>query len=77
MLNYIENNGIKHGIDYLFKINKELNIFTLEPSIVLSEWVRNLNDNVDSDIQKDQSIFHLNDISDYNNYMFIPKKRVK
>ena len=73
MLNYIENNGIKHGIDYLFKINKELNIFTLEPSIVLSEWVRNLNDNVDSDIQKDQSIFHLNDISDYNNYMFIPK----
>ena len=71
MLDYISNNGIKHGIDYLIKINKKLNIYELGSNIVLSEWVKNINDSIDSDIQKDFDTFNLNEIIDYNNYLFI------
>jgi GR25 family glycosyltransferase involved in LPS biosynthesis len=69
MLDYIEKNGIKHGIDYLFKINKQLNIFILDRSIVASEWVCDING--DSDIQKDYNCFNFNSIYNYQNYLFI------
>lgn len=61
MLQYIENNGIKHGIDYVIKINTDLSIFELNPHIVYSEWVKEMSSNIDSDIQKDLSVFNLND----------------
>jgi GR25 family glycosyltransferase involved in LPS biosynthesis len=73
MLDYIKKNGIKHGIDYLIKINNELNIFEINPNIVYSEWVKNLNDNVDTNIQKDFETFNFNKIIDYNNFLFIKK----
>jgi GR25 family glycosyltransferase involved in LPS biosynthesis len=60
MIKYIENNGIKHGIDYLIKINKELSIFELNPHIIYSNWVKDFNSNIDSDIQKDFVGFNLN-----------------
>ena len=73
MIKYIEDNGIKHGIDYLIKINDSLNIYEIEPKIVFSKWVTNINDNVDSDIQKDFEIFDFNNYYDYNNYLFYKK----
>jgi len=71
MLDYIEKNGIKHGIDYLFKINDSLKSYEVYPNIVFSKWVSNINDNVDSDIQKDIECFDFNSIYNYNNYLFI------
>jgi len=71
MLDYIEKNGIKHGIDYLFKINDSLKSYQVYPNIVFSKWVSNVNDNVDSDIQKDIECFDFNSIYNYNNYLFI------
>jgi GR25 family glycosyltransferase involved in LPS biosynthesis len=71
MIDYIEKNGIKHGIDYLIKINDELNVFEVNPNIVYSEWVRSLNDNVDTNIQKNLEVFDFNKIFDYNNFIFI------
>lgn len=55
MLNFIENNGIKHGIDYLAKrYHKEMELIQYEasPHLVYSEWIQNGTD-VDSDIQRD------------------------
>ena len=71
MLDYIKKNGIKHGIDYLIKINKELNVFEVNPNIVYSDWVKNINDIVDTNIQKDFEAFNFNKIFDYNNFLFI------
>jgi GR25 family glycosyltransferase involved in LPS biosynthesis len=71
IIKYIENNGIKHGIDYLLKINDELNSFELENHIVYSDWVKSNKDIVDSNIQKDYNSFDFDKIIDYNNYIFI------
>jgi GR25 family glycosyltransferase involved in LPS biosynthesis len=59
LLNFIESNGIKHGIDYLVKIIPDLRCYNLQPHIVFSEWVKTANSKVDSDIQKDYSSFNL------------------
>ena len=56
MLKYIQENGIKHGIDYLIKINKDLIIYESHPLIIFSDWVESLKSKVDSDIQKDFNI---------------------
>ena len=66
IIKYIENNGIKHNIDYLLKINNKINCFELEPHIVYPNLLKN-----DSDIQTDYDIFNFNLIFDYNNYIFI------
>ena len=50
MLNYIEKNGIKHGIDYLFKIISELECYESKPQLCFSEWNENGKE-IDSDIQ--------------------------
>ena len=74
MIEFILKNGIKHGIDYLFKINSELNISILDPPIVFSDWVMYANDAVDSDIQKDFDSFnfqseylYVKDVDSYEN----------
>ena len=71
MLDFIEKNGIKHGIDYLLKINFDVKIESVYPKIVLADWVKNNNSDVDSDIQKDYDTFNFNNLFDYNNYLFI------
>lgn len=77
MLNYIENNGIQHGIDYLFKINNDLKMYLLEYDIVFSDWVRtNDNRNIDSNIQKDVDSFDLNEIMDYDDLNEINKIQI-
>jgi GR25 family glycosyltransferase involved in LPS biosynthesis/tetratricopeptide (TPR) repeat protein len=50
MLDYIEKNGIKHGIDYLFKIIPELECYESKPQLCFSEWNENGKE-IDSDIQ--------------------------
>ena len=50
LVDYIEKHGIKHGIDYLFKIVPELECFETRPHISFAEW--NEGDKaIDSDIQ--------------------------
>lgn len=74
ILNYIETNGIKHGIDYLIKIVPNLNIFQLEKFITKSEWVKNIYSNVDYDIQKNQNFL---DIYSDENFQYIRNKDSK
>ena len=50
MLDYIKKNGIKHGIDYLFKIIPELECYESKPQLCFSEWNENGKE-IDSDIQ--------------------------
>ena len=50
MLNYISQNGIKHGIDYVIgKLNPEI-CYESQPHLVFAEWSEN-NKKIDSDIQ--------------------------
>jgi GR25 family glycosyltransferase involved in LPS biosynthesis len=53
MIDYINNNGIKHGIDYVMKITPDMEMYECCPSIVLSEYA--LSTTTDSDIQHDYS----------------------
>jgi len=62
MLTYIENNGIRHGIDYLLKINNSLHIYEVYPNIVFSKWVSNIDNSADSNIQKDIECFNFDSI---------------
>ncbi len=52
LLNYIDLNGIKHGIDFVMKICDPLIKYECSPFVIYSEWVQNISSNVDSDIQK-------------------------
>uniref|UniRef100_A0A6C0KFS7 Uncharacterized protein n=1 Tax=viral metagenome TaxID=1070528 RepID=A0A6C0KFS7_9ZZZZ len=53
LLDYIEKNGIRHGIDYVMKICTELKTYEIRPQIVFSEWYETPGQDVDSDIQKE------------------------
>jgi GR25 family glycosyltransferase involved in LPS biosynthesis len=73
MLKIIEEEGIKYGIDWLMRkkskyLNGPLNLFTIQPNIIFSEWVRTSDSNIDSDIQKDFSRFNFDEINDFNGY---------
>jgi GR25 family glycosyltransferase involved in LPS biosynthesis len=50
MLDYIEKSGIKHGIDYLFKIIPELECYESKPQLCFSDW-NEYGKQIDSDIQ--------------------------
>lgn len=51
-LDFISENGIRHGIDYLLKLLPEnLRMVSVHPHIVYSEWAQSPSSNVDSDIQ--------------------------
>jgi len=54
LVNYIENNGIKHGIDYLIKIINNLQSYECQPHLVFSVWNEG-GKKIDSDIQ---NIYH-------------------
>jgi FkbM family methyltransferase len=59
MCDYIQVNGIKHGIDYLVKVVPNIRCLSVQPHIVLSEWVTSPSSSVDTDIQKDYSSLQL------------------
>jgi GR25 family glycosyltransferase involved in LPS biosynthesis len=68
LVKYIEQNGIKHGIDYLVKICPDLNSFETQPALCFSEWNEG-GKAIDSDIQ---NIFDALDFSSLEKYVFIP-----
>lgn len=56
LVEYINKNGIKHGIDYLMKIVPELDSYEVRPQLVFSDWDEN-GKMVDTDIQRDYESF--------------------
>jgi hypothetical protein len=67
IIKYINENSIKHGIDYLIKIIPELNCYETQPQLIFSDWVKNSNSLVDSDIQKNYEVFDFNKFTNINN----------
>lgn len=56
LLDFIEINGIKHGIDYLMvHVQKILTVHETKPFLTFAEWVHN-NNQIDSDIQYNYSV---------------------
>jgi GR25 family glycosyltransferase involved in LPS biosynthesis/tetratricopeptide (TPR) repeat protein len=53
LVDYIAQNGIKHGIDYVVKICSALKCKEVSPSLIYSDWYETPGQNVDTDIQKD------------------------
>ncbi len=70
LLDYISQNGIKHGIDYMIKIVPDLNRFNCQPHIVFSEWVVSSESKVDTDIQKDYSSLQIQAKIDQSEWVF-------
>jgi len=73
LVKYIEQNRIKHGIDYLMKICPGLNSFETQPALCFSEWNEG-GKVIDSDIQ------NINDglnFSGLEEYIFIPNLDIK
>lgn len=76
MVEYIHKNGIKHGIDYLTKVNKNLTQKECQPHLVYSEWVTDKSANRDSDIQLSYDNFSVemaNLVLHSENYEFVIK----
>jgi len=75
MIDYISKNGIKHGIDYLFKIYDEIKCYECQPQIVFSVWNEN-GKKIDSNIQHDHDSIDFNSVEDFDqikdNFIFIP-----
>jgi GR25 family glycosyltransferase involved in LPS biosynthesis len=74
MLDYISENRIKHGIDYVMKINSKLNIYECQPLIVKSDWVDGVFSTTDSDIQKDVDSLNFKDEDKYISVKFENEK---
>jgi len=66
LVNYIAKNGIRHGIDYVVKICKELKCMEVRPQIVFSEWYETPGQNVDSDIQKNYNKLDFDSVVDHS-----------
>jgi len=60
MIDYIEKNGIKHGIDYLNKINNDASYFEIRPQLVFSDWNEG-GKKIDTNIQEDFDCLDLTD----------------
>jgi GR25 family glycosyltransferase involved in LPS biosynthesis len=67
LLDYIDKNGIKHGIDYLFKIIPELECFETRPHISFAEWNEG-GKAIDSDIQ---NIYEKLDFTTISNTVYV------
>ena len=68
LLNYINKNGIKHGIDYLIKIIPELNSYEIHPQLIFSVWNEG-GKRIDTDIQQDYDSFDFSD----KEFLFYPQ----
>ena len=76
LIDYIQKNGIKHGIDYLIKIIPNLQSYECQPQLTFSEWNEN-GKKIDSDIQFEYvSIDFTNIVDEFHllkeKYVFIP-----
>jgi len=79
LLEYIDKNGINHGIDYLNKIldNNILHSYECQPQIVFSDWNEN-GKKIDSDIQNDYDSIDFSMVEDFvaDKYRDIEKKHL-
>lgn len=75
IIDYINKNSIKHGIDYLIKIIPDIKIYECQPHIVFSDMVENYDLNVDSDIQMNYDSFDFSNI-ELNSYEWIFYEKV-
>ena len=66
LCDYIKVNGIKHGIDYLNKIMKELPSYECQPQLVFSVWNEN-GKKIDTDIQTNTDSLDFTSIKENNN----------
>ena len=71
LIDYIEANGIKHGIDYLVKIMPDLNPMELQPQLVYTEWNEG-SKVIDTDIQTNYTSLDFNKTVE-DQFTFIPK----
>lgn len=64
IIDYIEINGIKHGIDYMFKIIPDFikDTYEVQPQIVFSSWNENYKI-IDTDIQNNFEVMDFSNIS--------------
>jgi GR25 family glycosyltransferase involved in LPS biosynthesis len=76
LINHIEKNQIKSGIDTEMIHSNVLNMYEIYPQIVYSEWVRTNNSSIDSDIQNDYISFDFDQIYDYYNLLYIKGKDI-
>jgi GR25 family glycosyltransferase involved in LPS biosynthesis len=60
LLRYIEENGIKHGIDYVMKIATNLNSCEIQPCLIMSEWYEDKKKQIDTDIQLNYDSLNFN-----------------
>lgn len=58
MIDYISNNGITHGIDYLVKLVPGLRCYETRPHLVFADWAEN-GKKVDTNIQYDYNNLHV------------------
>jgi len=71
LVDYISQNGIKHGIDYIMKIYRELKCKETQPSIAYTNWYEKEGQDIDTDIQKSfevidfSSLFNITDKFDF------------
>ena len=70
LVNYIERNGIKHGIDYLMKIaDNGLECYETRPHLAFAEW-NEAGKSIDTDIQFDYNSINFDAVDD--EYVFFP-----
>jgi GR25 family glycosyltransferase involved in LPS biosynthesis len=60
MIDYIEKNNIKHGIDYVMKINDSLPAFESRPHLAFSDWNEG-GKQIDTDIQSNYAALDFSD----------------
>jgi GR25 family glycosyltransferase involved in LPS biosynthesis len=72
LVDYIEKNGIKHGIDYLMKIMPGLNSCETQPHLMFSEWSEAGTPAVDTDIQNNYQALDFNNMIE-DQFEFIPR----
>ena len=60
MIEYVEKNRIKHGIDYVIKINKETEWFESRPHLAFSDWNEG-GKQIDTDIQSNYAALDFTD----------------
>lgn len=66
LINYIEKNGIQHGIDYLIKIVDNLESYECFPQLVFSVWNEGGKE-IDSDIQNKYELLDFSKLSTLTN----------
>jgi GR25 family glycosyltransferase involved in LPS biosynthesis len=72
LIDYIDKNGIKHGIDYLIKIVPGLNCCEIQPFLAFSAWYEEKDKPIDTDIQTNYESLDFNKTLE-DDFEFMPQ----